>query len=147
MKVCYITDSYPPNIGGAEYAIQKIVEGAAENNIDVFVITSEARENFSFISKIPKSAILRIKIPRSLQRFWFLILSFFAIIKKCKDADILHGTSYGGILQTFIAAKLLGKPCVVTVHEFMGRKWNKYAPNILEYPKKYSLCFHSTALL
>ncbi len=131
MRVCYITDSYPPNIGGAEIAIQKIVEGAAENNIDVFVITSEARENFSFISKIPESAILRIKTPRALHRFWFLILSFFAIIKKCKDADILHGTSYGGILQTFIAAKLLRKPCVVTIHEFMGRRWNKFATNYL----------------
>lgn len=131
MRVWYITDSYPPNIGGAEIAIQKIVEGAAENNIDVFVITSEARENFSFNSKIPKSAILRIKTPRALQRFWFLILSFFAIIKKCKDADILHGTSYGGVLQTFIAAKLLRKSCVVTIHEFMGREWNKFASNII----------------
>jgi len=131
MRVCYITDSYPPNIGGAEIAIQKIVEGAAENNIDVFVITSQARENFSFNSKIPESAILRIKTPRALQRFWFLILSFFAIIKKCKDADILHGTSYGGVLQTFIAAKLLRKSCVVTIHEFMGRKWNKFASNFI----------------
>jgi len=131
MRVCYITDSYPPNIGGAEIAIQKIVEEAAENNIDVFVITSEAREKFSFISKISESVILRIKTPQALHRFWFIILSFFAIIKKCKETDILHGTSYGGILQTFIAAKLLRKPCVVTIHEFMGRRWNKFASNFI----------------
>jgi len=131
MRLCYITDSYPPNVGGAEIVIQKIVEGVAENNIDVFVITSERRERFSFISKIPESAILRIKTTRVLHRLLFLILSFFALIKKCKDADILHGTSYGGILQTFIAAKLFGKPCVVTIHEFMGRRWNKFASNFI----------------
>ncbi len=130
MKICFVTDSYPPNIGGAEIVIQNIVEGAAKSGIEVIVITTKAKDNFSFHSKINESRIIRIRVPKYLSRFWFLILSFPRILSNAKDADIIHGTSYGGIIQTYIAARILKKPTVVTVHEFMGSRWKKFAKNL-----------------
>ena len=64
MKICIVTDSYPPNIGGAEIAIQKIAEGIYESGIDVIVITAGVKDNFEFLTKIPSSKIIRIWTPR-----------------------------------------------------------------------------------
>jgi glycosyltransferase involved in cell wall biosynthesis len=129
MKICIITDSYPPNIGGAEIAIQKIAEGIYESGIDVIVITAGVKDNFEFFTKIPSSKIIRIRTPRFLQRFWFLLFSIPVILFKGRDSDILHGTSYGGILPAYIGSRLLNKPAVVTIHEFMGKNWDKFAGN------------------
>lgn len=131
MKICFVTDSYPPNIGGAELAIQKIAEGIYDKGFDVEIITTKARERFPFKSTIPLSKITRIKTPNILQRFWFLIFSLPIVLYKGKNADILHGTSYGGIFQTYIASLILRKPAVVTVHEFMGNNWKQFASNCI----------------
>jgi glycosyltransferase involved in cell wall biosynthesis len=131
LKVCFITDSYPPNIGGAEIAIQKIAEGVYNQGIEVLIITTKAKESFKFTSQIPDSKIIRIQIPRFLERFWFLVFSLPVILIKCRDANLLHGTSYGGVLQTYIAAFLLRKPAVVTIHEFMGKRWNSFTSNMI----------------
>ena len=130
MKICFVTDSYPPNIGGAELAIQKIAEGVSNKNVDVLVVTTTAKDKFPFFSNAPSIRIIRIKIPNFLRRFWFLLFSIPVLPVKCKDVEIIHGTSYGGLLQSFIAAKILGKPCVATIHEFMGKRWNYFASNV-----------------
>lgn len=131
MKIGFITDSYPPNIGGAEISAQKIAEGVAQRNNEVTVITTNAKDDFPFDSKLNANSIIRIKVPNFIQRFWFLFFSFFAILKHCRRTDILHGTSYGGVLQTFIASRIMKKPAVVTIHEFMGKRWNRFAPNLV----------------
>lgn len=131
MKICFVTDSYPPNIGGAELAIQKIAEGVYNNGHEVILITTKAKNSINFRSIIPNAQIVRIPIPGFMQRFWFLIFSFPVILVKGKKSDILHGTSYGAVLQTYIAAFLLGKPAVVTIHEFMGSKWKLFSSNII----------------
>ncbi|MHB8905133.1 MAG: glycosyltransferase family 4 protein [Melioribacteraceae bacterium] len=129
MKICFITDSYPPNIGGAEIAIQKIAEGIYERGIDVVVVTADIKDNFEFKSKIPHGKIVRIWTPKFLQRFWFLLFSLPVILLNGKDVDILHGTSYGGIIPAYLGSKLLRRPAVVTVHEFMGKNWKRFAGN------------------
>lgn len=131
MTVCFVTDSYPPNIGGAETAIQKIAEGIFDCGDDVLIVTSRAKDRLPFSSKIPESNIIRIFTPVFLQRFWFLLFSVPVLIFKARRADIFHGTSYGGIMPAYIAGRILGKPALLTVHEFMGVNWIKFASNIL----------------
>ena len=95
MKICFVTDSYPPNIGGAELAIQKIAGGIANKKNDILVVTASVKDNFPFNSNTASVKIIRIKIPNFLRRFWFLLFSIPVIIVKCRDADIINGTSYG----------------------------------------------------
>ncbi len=128
MKVCFVTDSYPPNVGGAEIVIQNIVEGIAKYGIGTIVITTKPY-NSSSLKSYDKSKVIRIYTPKFLRRLWFLILSFPYTLYYAKDADLIHGTSYGGILQTYIAGKFLGKPTVLTVHEFMGKNWFRFTNN------------------
>lgn len=129
MKICFVTDSYPPNIGGAEIVIQNIVEGVIKHGIKAIVITTFPQNSFVLLPELNNSNILRIRTPNLLRRFWFLIFSIPQILKHAKDADIIHGTSYGGIMPAFISGKLLRKPIVLTVHEFMGKDWFKYTTN------------------
>ena len=130
MKVCFVTDSYPPNVGGAEIVIQNIVEGIAKYGFGTTVITTKPY-NTSFLRSDDKSKVIRIYTPKFLRRFWFLVLSLPYTFYYARDADLIHGTSYGGIIQTYIAGKLLGKPTVLTVHEFMGKNWFKFTNNPL----------------
>ncbi|MCX6170081.1 MAG: glycosyltransferase family 4 protein [Ignavibacteriales bacterium] len=129
MKICFVTDSYPPNIGGAEIVIQNIVEGVAKHGIETIVITTRPNGHLSSGVQSEEKNIIRIKIPKFLSRFWFLIFSISQILRHAKDADLIHGTSYGGIMPTFIAGKLLHKPIVLTIHEFMGNNWFRFGNN------------------
>lgn len=129
MKVCFVTDSYPPNIGGAEIVIKNLVEGAAAQGISATVITPFPNEA-SLTENMGKDInIVRFTVPKYMMRFWFLLYSIPLIIKHSKDADIIHGTTYGGALPAFIAGKYLMKPVVLTVHEFMGKNWFRLTGN------------------
>jgi len=125
MKICFVTDSFPPNIGGAEFVIGKIVEGIKNRGQNYIVITTKSWSKNNFSLELDKSKLIRIPVPGFMRRFWFQIFSIPVVIIKARDCDLIHGTSYGGILPTYIASKILKKPTVITVHEFLGYSWKR----------------------
>jgi len=62
-------------------------------------------------------------------RLWFGIFSIFKIITFAKHCDIIHSSSYGGAIPSFIGAKILRKKCVFMVYEFMGGIWGNLKLN------------------
>jgi D-inositol-3-phosphate glycosyltransferase len=129
VKICFVSDSYPPNIGGAEIVIKNIVDGVAARGINTTVITTYPNDKLKTDDKLNELNIIRFKVPKYMKRFWFLLFSLPIILRNAKDADIIHGTTYGGALPSFIAAKILKKRVVLTVHEFMGKNWFKLTNN------------------
>ncbi|MBM3711956.1 MAG: glycosyltransferase family 4 protein, partial [Actinobacteria bacterium] len=104
MKICFVTDSFPPNIGGAEFVIGKIVEGIKNRGQNYIVITTKSWSKNNFSLELDKSKLIRIPVPGFMRRFWFQIFSIPVVIIKARDCDLIHGTSYGGILPTYIAS-------------------------------------------
>jgi glycosyltransferase involved in cell wall biosynthesis len=138
-NVCIVTDYYPPHIGGQEILFQKIAQGIAERGINCFVITTKTFYSDKTVESKNDLTIIRISVPNFLPRFWFAILSMPKILSLRKNIDIIHGTSYSGVLPVFFTAKLLKKKSIITIHEFMGEKWKEFESN------PFSAWFYSTA--
>jgi glycosyltransferase involved in cell wall biosynthesis len=128
-QITLISDYYHPFIGGAEIVSKNLAERIAERGIKVNVVTSKTYVDSPKIDRDGNLTVRRISIPRFIHRFWFLIFSIIPIIQHPRNSDIIHGSNYGGALPAIICAKLLKKPCVLTVHEFMGKKWYKLERN------------------
>lgn len=128
MRICIVTDSYPPNIGGAEYAVGRIAEGLAAVGLGVVIVTSNPIRSLSPLDQKGMVKVLRIRIPLRLKRFWFAIIATPLVIREGRSADLIHGTTYGGVLPAFFASVILRKPSVLMVHELMGRSWFRFEP-------------------
>ena len=129
MKICFVAEFYPPHVGGGEIFIQKIVEGLALEGEDCIVVTSRAGKESPALEEKTRLKVVRVRIPSFLGRFWFSLLAPWKVIRWGKDCDLIHGASYGGVLPSFLAAKLLRKKCVLMVYEFMGGLWRNLEPN------------------
>lgn len=138
--VCFITDFYPPHIGGQEILFQNLTEGISSLGYPCIVVTAKSDKEEAGIEKKDNLIIYRISVPKFIRRFWFAPFALPKIISLRDQFDIMHGTSYGGVLPLFLAGLFLrNKKSVITVHEFMGDKWYDYERN------KLSVFFYKTA--
>ena len=131
MKICFVVDSYFPNVGGAELFIQSLAEKLADLGHQCVVITSRKDNSSRYIEEKPNLIIVRIKVPLFMQRLWFVLMSLPKIIKFGKNCDIIHGASYGAAFPSLIAAKIMHKKIVFMVFELMGKMWKRLEPNWL----------------
>jgi glycosyltransferase involved in cell wall biosynthesis len=67
--------------------------------------------------------IIRIACPNRYM-FTFSVLSW--VIRKAKDVDVIHTSTYTGAFPVWLASKICRKPCVITVHEVLGTRWKKF---------------------
>ncbi|MGD0338000.1 MAG: glycosyltransferase family 4 protein [Bacteroidota bacterium] len=132
LHLCFILDSYPPAIGGAETALQNICEGLAQRNFDVTVITAWFGGNEPVIEKSEGLTVVRLRIPRLLRRFWFVQQAIPAILRYARNSDIVVGSTYGGVLPAFLGSILLKKKRVMMVHEVMRHRWFRFEKNPLK---------------
>jgi len=131
MKICFVIDSYFPNVGGAELHVQSLAEMLAGLGHKCVVITSR-KDNFSpYIEEKSNLKIIRIRVPSFMQRLWFVLMSVPNIIRFGKDCDIIHGASYGAAFPSLVAAKIMHKKIVFMVFELMGKMWKRLEPNWL----------------
>jgi glycosyltransferase involved in cell wall biosynthesis len=107
-----------------ELVFQRLAEGLVRRGCEVTVLTT----------KLPGTVkgevrggvqIRRVTVPPFLRRYFFTICSIPAAISLARHADIVHTTTYNGALPAWIASKVAGKPCVITVHEVLGSKWRQ----------------------
>lgn len=132
MKICIVTDSYPPNIGGAELAVGHLARRLARQGWLVVVITAAPEKQVVLPMQSDLVTVIQIKVPRTIKRFWFGIRAIWTVLSEGKNSDVIQGTTYGGALPSIIAAKLLNKPCILLVHELIGPQWFRFEPNWLK---------------
>ena len=114
MKICMITRTYPPRIGGPGSVVQKVSYGLVENGFDVSVICSRVKGAPRF--EVDRGVtVYRTRNVSDVNEFTFLNLgvSVSSIVKKileCRGHDIFHAhdisvAGFGGC----IARKLVDK--------------------------------------
>lgn len=129
MKICFVAEYYPPHVGGGEILIQKIAEALAQQGEDCTVVTSRVGKELPPIEEKDHLKVMRIRTPASMSRLWFTLIAPLKIILWVRNCDLIHGTSYGGAIPSFLASKFLRKKCILLVHEFMGGLWKNLEPN------------------
>lgn len=122
MNVLFVLENYLPHIGGVEVVFKNLSEGLVKLGHNVSIVTHRLKgtKRFEIINGVK---IYRVNCFHS--RYWFTFFSVFNVLKLAKKADIIHTTSFNGAPPAWLASKLTGKPCVITVHEVWIRKWNK----------------------
>lgn len=58
---------------------------------------------------------------------WHVIMKALSFIKQAKDVDLIHGTTFFGIIPSRLISKVSGIKSVLTVHEVYGRLWFLFA--------------------
>ncbi|MBS4033273.1 MAG: glycosyltransferase family 4 protein [Ignavibacterium sp.] len=141
MKICFVSNLYPPNVvGGAEFYVEKVVKKLAENQQNKIIVIT-ANQKFSWRPKIEEKNNLKIyrlwplnlyslttkkKYPIFLKMLWHLIdlwhpLVYFSIKKilKKEKPDFVHTHNLAGFsFSVFSAVKKLGIKIIHTCHDY-----------------------------
>ncbi len=119
MKILFVLENYVPHIGGVELVFKTLAENLAKEH-DISIITHKLKNTKKF-EVINGVKIYRVSCLQN--RYLFSFLAIPKTLRLAKKADIIHTTTYNGAVPARFAAKLLGKPSIITVHEVMGNKW------------------------
>ena len=122
MKVLFVLENYFPFIGGAEVLFKNLCEGLVEKGHQVTVITSSLPQA-PYNEMVNGVEALRVQTPRKGSRYWFTLLAIPSSIRIVKKFDIVQTTTYNGAFPAWLAARLAGKKCLITVHEVIGSDW------------------------
>ncbi len=123
MKILFVIENYLPHIGGVEVVFRNLAEGLAKKGHDITIITHRPA-NAKTYEELNGVKINRINCLQS--RYLFSFLAIPKAIAEARKADIIHTTTFNGAFPAWIAAKLTGKKCVITVHEVWIGKWKEY---------------------
>lgn len=121
MKILFVYEYYHPHVGGAEVLLQSLAEGLVELGHECKVVTLKLSNTKSY-ELLNGVEIYRVK---AFNRTLFTFLSLPKIIRLASECDIIHTFTYNAAFPAFIAARLLGKHCVITVHEVLNELWKE----------------------
>jgi glycosyltransferase involved in cell wall biosynthesis len=120
MKILFILENYYPNIGGVETLFKSLAEKLKEEGHEILVITQKSQKGVPSFEVINGVQIKRLPFT---SRFAFTFFSLPWILYYGRKAHYFHTTSYNAAVPAFFAAKLLGKQCFITFHEYWGKLW------------------------
>lgn len=138
MKICFISNLYPPNVlGGAEIVVEKMAKSMFQRGYDVIVITTSPDES-RHVTENDGITVYQINTtklyptykqtePQGLKKpFWHVFdlwnndtLKVIKDILIREEIDIVHINNFKGLsLSCFKAVKELGIPVVYESHDF-----------------------------
>jgi glycosyltransferase involved in cell wall biosynthesis len=122
MRVLFTLEYYVPHIGGAEVLFKNLCEGLTRKGHDITVVTLRlpGTQAFELINGVK---VHRVKVPQKGARYWFTFLSIPKVFQLARQADLIHTTTYNGAFPAWLASRLRGKKCLITVHELFGSRW------------------------
>jgi len=123
MRILFVLENYIPHIGGVETVFKNLTEGLVRKSHNISIVTHRLKgtKKFEIINGVK---VYRVSCFYS--RYWFSFLAIIKTLMLAKNSDIIHTTTYNGALPAMIAAKLLRKPSLITVHEILGSEWKKF---------------------
>lgn len=128
MKVCLITEHFPPHIGGVETVFFEYAKSLAEKGNEVRVITS----NSGGIADNTEENGFSIFHYQCFSLFTHPILSKKDLEEHIRWADIVHTTTLTACLPAIKVCNKYKKPCVLMVHEVIGSRWLEIEKNSLK---------------
>ena len=122
MKFVFVNEYYPPHIGGVEIVFSELAQRLVKLGHDCSVITCQV-PNTKAYQEIDGVKVHRVRVPQRGDRYWFAFLAIPKVLRLAKSADLIQATTFTGAFPAWLAAKLLRKKCVLTVHEVWGPSW------------------------
>lgn len=121
MKIVFVLENYYPHLGGAEVLFRNLCEGLAKK-YNVIVVTHRLPGTLEeeFINKV---RVIRVNVPKKFSRYFFTFYCIPTLMRHCRDADIIHTTTYNGAPPAWFISKLYKKPRVITILEVIGSRW------------------------
>src|SRR3989338_650345 len=122
MRILIVIENYLPHIGGVKNVFRNLSEGLVKKGHEVDLITHQLKgaKRFEVINGVNVH-----RIPCFGSRYLFSFLSIPKVVKMARKADIIHTTTFNGAFPSWLASKITGKPCVITVHEVWITLWQK----------------------
>jgi glycosyltransferase involved in cell wall biosynthesis len=137
MKICLISNLYPPNVlGGAEVSVKTVSEELVKKGHEVIVITTPFnKEKIEIVNGVKIYQINPLNLysvydhphkPFLLKPLWHVIdlwnpydNSIIKNVLKSENPDIVHIHNFKGFsISSFAAAKSLNIPLVFTAHDY-----------------------------
>jgi glycosyltransferase involved in cell wall biosynthesis len=122
-RVLLVLDHFHPHVGGGETLFLELARGLAGRGDDVSVVTLRRPRSAPREETIDRIAVRRVWAPPFAARIWFIVAALPAALSGAREADVVHAAGYAATLPAWIAARLLGKPFLVTVYEVLGEGW------------------------
>ncbi|MCX6135832.1 MAG: glycosyltransferase family 4 protein [Ignavibacteriales bacterium] len=131
MRICLIAESYPPALGGVEFALQQLVEGFVARGHQVRVIAASWEGHAPGVETRGSLTIERIRTLFFLKRFWFILFSIPGVVRGARWAEVVMGSTFAGGPPAFLGGWLAGRKKVLLVHEVYGKRWFRFEPNVV----------------
>lgn len=125
MRILFVLEHFYPHVGGVELVFQRLAEGLVKQGDTVTVLTTRLPET-SARETVNGITIRRAWVPPFLRRYFFTLFALPHALSLARKADVIHTTTYNGAPPAWYASKMTGKPCIITVHEVLGKKWRAF---------------------
>ncbi len=128
MKICLVTEHFPPHVGGVEIVFQEYAKRLAKRGHQVRVVTS----NSGGITGWKKFHEVQIYYLNANSFFGHPILLKKEILQHIKWADVVHTTTFTAALPAVSLSRKYKKPCILMTHEVLANKWFQIEKNPLK---------------
>ena len=126
ISILYVVEYFPPHIGGAETMFGQAVDELARRGHEVTVVTIRTVEKAPRHEVRGNVTIHRLPAPESIDRYAFLFRALPKVLAKARKADLIHTAIFTPGVPSWIASRLLRKPCVITVHDLFLETWERF---------------------
>ena len=123
-KLLFVLEHFHPHVGGVETLFGYLTESLTTAGHDVTVLTA-SMPSAPPVENRQGVRIVRLWCPQPLRRYAFTLFAIPRAIRESRRHDLIHTTTYNAAIPAWLAAKLTGKPVVITVHEVWGAQWNR----------------------
>lgn len=128
MKVCFVAEHFPPHVGGVEVVFNEYAKRLAQKGYEIRVVTSDSG---NVLGKTLEDGF-EIYHYKSPSFFSHPIIPSKKLEEHIKWADIVHTTTLTAALPSIKLCQRHNKPCVLMVHEIIGKKWFRVEKNPLK---------------
>lgn len=115
-KICILTETYYPVIGGGETQAQALAEGLVANGFTVVVLTRCSDRSMKRIEQFGEVTVYRLPPvgPQHLKKWGLLITSLPTLIKLRRQYDLILVSGFRVIgIAAVLISKVLGKTCIL----------------------------------
>jgi glycosyltransferase involved in cell wall biosynthesis len=124
MKVTFVLEYYPPHLGGIQVVFKNLAERLADRGHDVTVVTARTPDTRRAEVRNGVS-IRRSPVVGRLDRYTFTISGIPDAVVQCRQADIVHTSTWTGAVPGWLAKSITATPALMTVHEVFAPKWDE----------------------
>jgi len=126
-EILFLLDYYSPHRWWIENVFEHLINWLLEKWYKITLITSRFQNNLKGYEKIWNLTIYRVWKWRK----WFFFKWFFKayeVLRKNKNIQIIHSSSYTSTIPASVLAKLFHKKSVATIHEIFGKLRKELKP-------------------